>query len=51
LIFLQRQQELEKELAEQQFQLAAPGKGGPPQVNICPPSPQNNEDIKTGNFN
>ncbi|KAK6195079.1 hypothetical protein SNE40_000584 [Patella caerulea] len=22
-----------------------------PQVNICPPSPQNNEDIKTGNFN
>ncbi|XP_064650227.1 voltage-dependent calcium channel type A subunit alpha-1-like isoform X7 [Lineus longissimus] len=23
----------------------------PPMVNICPPSPQNNEDPKTGNFN
>ena len=22
----------------------------PPMVNICPPSPQNNEDPKTGNF-
>ncbi len=22
-----------------------------PQVNICPPSPQNNVDPKTGNFN
>nr|KAG5712091.1 hypothetical protein BaRGS_020817 [Batillaria attramentaria] len=45
-----RREEMEKELADQ-FALAAPGKGGPPQVNICPPSPQNNEDIKTGNFN
>lgn len=37
-----------EEMADQ-FALV-PTKGGPPQVNICPPSPQNNEDIKTGNF-
>ncbi|KAL8602086.1 hypothetical protein ACOMHN_007356 [Nucella lapillus] len=49
LSFAQRQQELEKEMADQ-FTLGAPVKGGPPQVNICPPSPQNNEDMKTRNF-
>ncbi|CAD5123102.1 DgyrCDS11476 [Dimorphilus gyrociliatus] len=27
------------------------GAGGAPMVNICPPSPQNNKDPKTGNFN
>ncbi|XP_076455033.1 voltage-dependent calcium channel type A subunit alpha-1-like [Babylonia areolata] len=46
----QQQEQLGKELGEQ-LALGPPGKGGPPQVNICPPSPQNNEDIKTGNFN
>lgn len=40
-IWLQRQrEEMEKELADQ-FGV------DPPQVNICPPSPQNNEDLKT----
>ncbi|XP_070176328.1 voltage-dependent calcium channel type A subunit alpha-1-like [Littorina saxatilis] len=41
-----RQAEIEKQMADE---LALAGK--PPQVNICPPSPQNNEDLKTGNFN
>ena len=31
------------------FQLM-PGSIEPPMVNICPPSPQNNVDPKTGNF-
>lgn len=26
------------------------GSGGPPGINICPPSPQNNDPDKTGNF-
>ncbi|KAL8580522.1 hypothetical protein ACOMHN_054677 [Nucella lapillus] len=48
---IERQQaELGKDLGDP-LALGTPGKGGPPQVNICPPSPQNNEDIKTGNFN
>uniref|UniRef100_A0A2C9JM80 Voltage-dependent calcium channel alpha-1 subunit IQ domain-containing protein n=2 Tax=Biomphalaria glabrata TaxID=6526 RepID=A0A2C9JM80_BIOGL len=41
-----RREELEKEMAEQ---FAAQGR--PPLVNICPPSPQNNEENKTANFN
>ncbi|KAH9505340.1 hypothetical protein Btru_058406 [Bulinus truncatus] len=41
-----RREEMEKEMAEQ---FAAQGR--PPLVNICPPSPQNNEENKTANFN
>nr|AAO83841.1 voltage-dependent non-L-type calcium channel alpha-1 subunit isoform A [Lymnaea stagnalis] len=41
-----RREEIEKEMAEQ---FAAQGR--PPLVNICPPSPQNNEENKTANFN
>nr|BAA13136.2 voltage-dependent calcium channel [Heterololigo bleekeri] len=41
---LARMEEIEKDLCPDQFGLT------PPQVNICPPSPQNNEDLKTGNF-
>jgi len=42
-----RQEELER---EGQF-TALPGSIEPPFVNICPPSPQNNKDPKTGSFN
>ncbi|XP_025112114.1 voltage-dependent calcium channel type A subunit alpha-1-like isoform X8 [Pomacea canaliculata] len=45
----QQEEEAHREEMADQFALV-PTKGGPPQVNICPPSPQNNEDIKTGNF-
>ena len=46
-IWLQRRQEQ----AEMEAALAAaPGSIEPPQVNICPPSPANNEDPKTANF-
>ncbi|CAG5136627.1 unnamed protein product, partial [Candidula unifasciata] len=41
-----RREELEKEISEQ-FAV----QGRPPLVNICPPSPQNNEENKTANFN
>ncbi|XP_036367714.1 voltage-dependent calcium channel type A subunit alpha-1 isoform X2 [Octopus sinensis] len=41
---LARMEEIEKDLCPDQYGLT------PPQVNICPPSPQNNEDLKTGNF-
>uniref|UniRef100_A0A0L8G525 Voltage-dependent calcium channel alpha-1 subunit IQ domain-containing protein n=1 Tax=Octopus bimaculoides TaxID=37653 RepID=A0A0L8G525_OCTBM len=41
---LARMDEIEKDLCPDQYGLT------PPQVNICPPSPQNNEDLKTGNF-
>ncbi|CAI9738066.1 voltage-dependent calcium channel type A subunit alpha-1-like isoform X9 [Octopus vulgaris] len=40
----ERMEEIEKDLCPDQYGLT------PPQVNICPPSPQNNEDLKTGNF-
>ncbi|GFR95347.1 voltage-dependent L-type calcium channel subunit alpha, partial [Elysia marginata] len=42
-----RREEIEREMAEQ-FS-ANPSR--PPMVNICPPSPQNNEENKTANFN
>ena len=45
-VLLQRK----REEAEREALAAAPGSIEPPQVNICPPSPQNNEDPKTGNF-
>ncbi|XP_041370317.1 voltage-dependent calcium channel type A subunit alpha-1-like isoform X4 [Gigantopelta aegis] len=44
-----KEQEL-KDSAALDYSLNAPS-SGPPLVNICPPSPQNNEDCKTGNFN
>jgi len=47
LTLQRRQEELER---EGQFS-ALPGSIEPPFVNICPPSPQNNKDPKTGNFN
>ena len=45
-------QQMLKLQKEQDDLLAGNGNGGgPPQVNICPPSPQNNDpDNKTGNF-
>ncbi|XP_035829518.1 voltage-dependent calcium channel type A subunit alpha-1, partial [Aplysia californica] len=42
-----RREEMEKEMAEQ----FSSSQGRPPLVNICPPSPQNNEENKTANFN
>ncbi|XP_074655928.1 voltage-dependent calcium channel type A subunit alpha-1-like [Tubulanus polymorphus] len=44
-----RKEEMQAEV-ENQFGIPASGGIDPPQVNICPPSPQNNEDPKTGNF-
>jgi hypothetical protein len=36
---------------EQDELMTGNGNGGnPPKVNICPPSPQNNDPDKTGNF-
>ncbi|XP_069119459.1 voltage-dependent calcium channel type A subunit alpha-1-like isoform X4 [Argopecten irradians] len=56
-----RQSEVKKEMEEKftnqrmleeqnREVLALTDSGLPPQVNICPPSPANNEDPKTGNF-
>jgi len=47
VVVQRRQEELER---EGQF-AALPGSIEPPFVNICPPSPQNNRDPKTGSFN
>ncbi|CAH1786625.1 unnamed protein product [Owenia fusiformis] len=47
----QRAAELEKEVGDAFGIGHGPPGIGPPMVNICPPSPQNNEDRKTGNFN
>ncbi|CAG5127136.1 unnamed protein product, partial [Candidula unifasciata] len=43
----EEEEAMEKEMAEQ----FAAAQGMPPMVNICPPSPQNNEENKTANFN
>lgn len=47
LLLLQRRDEIGKAM-ENHFG-PQPG-GGPPPINICPPSPQNNDETKIGNF-
>lgn len=48
VMWLQRRQE---EMEREGQYPALPGSIEPPHVNICPPSPQNNKDPKTSNFN
>lgn len=47
--FSQRRDEIGKAM-ENHFGPQPGGGGHPPLVNICPPSPQNNDETKIGNF-